>query len=96
MTGVKPQAIQDMPTLARHQSFYLDIFYTLSSWRGYLGTGDLAPLTLSDVLVYCQMFDINSQDMRETLVWHIKRLDTAYLQKRVDRLKEAKVESLDT
>ena len=96
MTGVKPQALQYMPELVRNQSFYLDTFYTLSSWRGYLGTGDLAPLTLNEVFVYCQMFDISSQEMRETLVWHIKRLDTAYLQKRADRLKEAKVDKPDT
>jgi hypothetical protein len=96
MTGEKPQALLDMPELVRNQSFYLDTFYTLSSWRGYLGTGDLAPLTINEVFVYCQMFEINSQSMRETLVWHIKRLDTAYLQKRADRLKEAKVDKPDT
>lgn len=96
MTGVKPQALLDMPVLSRNQGFYLDTFYTLSSWRGYLGTGDLAPLSLNEVFVYCQMFDISSQAMRETLVWHIKRLDTAYLQKRADRLKEAKVDKPDT
>ena len=95
MTGVKPPALQDMPTLVRNQSFYLDIFYTLSAWRGYLGTGDLAPLSLREVFTYCQMFDINSIELRETIVWHIKRLDTAYLQKRSDRLKESKANKPD-
>lgn len=95
MAGQKPAALLDMPQLLRNQNFYLDAFYTMSAWRGYLGTGDLAPLTLNEVFVYCQMFEINSQEMRETLVWHIKRLDTAYLQKRADRLKESDSKNAD-
>ena len=78
-----------MPKLLMHQGYYLEIFYTLSEWRGFLPTGDIAPLTLKEVLTYCEMFDIRSLQHRETLVFHIKRLDTAYMRNRAKRLKES-------
>ena len=82
-----------MPKLLIHQGYYLDVFYTLSEWRGFLPTGDLAPLTLKEVLTYCEMFDIHSLQQRETLVFHIKRLDTAYMRNRAKRLQDSDSET---
>lgn len=85
-----------MPKLLLHQSFYLDAFYTLSEWRGYIGTGNLAPVSMQEVLVYCEMFDIRSLALRETLLLHIKHLDRAYMRKRAERLKDTSSEKSDT
>lgn len=96
LTGTKPEALTNMPKLLAHQNFYLNAFYSISEWRGYLSTGGLAPLTLAEVLVYCQMFKIESLELRDTLVSHIKRLDIAYMQKRAARAKQDKTEKSDT
>ena len=85
LTGKVPDALLTRPKLLEHQAFYFNIYLTLSDWRGYLGTGDVAPITLQDILTYCQMFGLESHELRSNLLKHIKRLDTAYMLRRMEQ-----------
>lgn len=95
MSGKTPDALLKMPKLLWHQRYYLDIFQTLSEWRGHTEMGGHSPITLSNVREYCEMFGIDSMEMRATLLFHIKHLDTTFLTN-LSKLKSAKDTKVDT
>lgn len=90
MSGKTPDALLSRPKLLTHQSFYLDIFFTLAAWRGYRADGSPSPIELKDVLVYCELFELDSPEFRSTLLAHIKRLDIAYLRSRAKQAEDSR------
>lgn len=87
MSGQEPDALANMPKLLFHQGYYFDIFQTLDLWREHTENGEPKPLTLAQVLTYCEMFEIRSRDVRATLISHLKRMDISLLVKRAAKRK---------
>lgn len=79
MSGKPPKALLDMPKLLYNQSYYFDIFQTLSEWRGWSDMGGYAPISLSDVVNYCSLFNITSLETRGSIIFHLKKMDNVYL-----------------
>ena len=95
LSGKTPDALAKMPKLLFHQGYYFDIFQTLSEWRREGPTGGASRLTLADIVSYCDLMKIESLEARQTILYHIKRLDRIYLQQ-ADRLAEQMGKKPDT
>lgn len=70
-----------------HQGFYLDVFQTLCEWRSVTGMGDLAPLSMGDMLSYFKIYRIDSLEARDGLMRHIKPMDISYLNRQAEKRK---------
>jgi hypothetical protein len=79
-TGKKPKALQDMPVVLPHQGMFLDVFQTLCEWRGYTGMGDMAPISLADMLSYFSIYKVDAVELRDAIVTQVKRLDRVFLE----------------
>jgi hypothetical protein len=79
LSGQTSEALLARPRVTLSQSYYLDAFQTLSEWRQYSTMGDLMPLTLADIVNYFSIYKIDSVELRDTLVRHVKMLDRVYL-----------------
>lgn len=94
MTGQTPQAIKDRPVITPVQAYYLDAFETLSEWRTYSAMGDLMPFTLADMVSYFTIYKIESVELRDSFVKHMKSLDRVYLDRKAKAAKTEKTEAV--
>lgn len=78
-----------MPVVLPHQGFYLEAFQTLCEWRGYTSMGEMAPLTLADMLSFFTIYKIESVELRDSLVTQIKKLDISFLRRAAKEKAEA-------
>jgi hypothetical protein len=81
-----------MPEVLPRQGFYLDAFQTLCEWRSVTGMGDLAPISMNDMLSYFAIYKIESVEVRDNLMHQIKPMDIFYLNNRAERAKADKPE----
>jgi hypothetical protein len=85
--GEDPQALRDRPKpIDSRLVFYKNAFDTLSnsrrwSWRSMgMGGGQLIPepLTIAEVLSYCELFGYRDYSFRERLLTLVQSLDLAW------------------
>lgn len=76
--GMDPQALRDRPILDRVESYYLDVFTTLSDSRNY-SYGQPLSIPMSEIMSYFQAYYIESVLERENLIRAVQTLDRAYL-----------------
>lgn len=77
-----------MPEVESDLQFFVQAFTVLDRARGNNGFGEL-PITVSDMLAYCQMFGIDEQEDREEFLIIIMSMDAELLKYRGEKAKQA-------
>lgn len=78
-TGETPMALLTRPTVENRLAYYLKAFDRCSASRQHGSEGQPLPISMNDVLAYCQFFAVDDLDMRERLLDHLQALDEVYL-----------------
>lgn len=70
---------RDMPTLYNDLKWIYEGFMRLSAAR-QLGFSSVQPISISEVLSYCELFDIYDPEDREDFLYFVQFLDKIFLQ----------------
>ncbi len=82
-----PPKIRDAPELQLGLELYYGAFMDLSSCR-HMGM-DEGPIPWIAIHTYCENYELD-EDQRESMFYHIRSMDNAYLQFRAGKMKELK------
>ncbi|WP_298983488.1 hypothetical protein [uncultured Roseibium sp.] len=77
-TGKVPPALKRKPELFEDLRLVWEAFKTLSPARQYYN-GAPQPIPLSEILAYCQMFEINDLEERREFAEFIIEMDTVFI-----------------
>lgn len=78
VSGIKPKALVDRPTLQQQNRHFLEAFYDLNPSRQIGMT--IGPIPCSEVLAYVQLLGDYTADERLRLLRVVRRLDAAYME----------------
>lgn len=79
-----PQKIQNAPVVPPHLELYFRAFFELDSSRS-IGFSE-GPIPWQVVIEYCKRYNL-SEEQTETMVYHIRQMDVAYLEFRSKKRK---------
>lgn len=74
------QAIRDLESMTQPDSLFLwqaFVFLNKSRPQGFEG---IAPIPVSEILAYCELFRITNADDRERLLHAVKAMDGAFIE----------------
>ncbi len=71
--------MKDRPEIDPTLIFFYEAFHDLSTSRPVSQAGPL-PIPISEVLAYCEFYQIHDLDFRSTLLGLVKRMDGQYLE----------------
>lgn len=83
-TGETPPALANRPALNKWVLNYWAGFHLLNASRP-LGPSGVGPIPLSEIVAYCEMFQVDDMDERERFVTMIRALDAAYLKRQAEK-----------
>lgn len=77
-TGVTPKALLDKPKLGFAEQWYFDVFFDLSGSRRS-SMGGLMPIPYSELVGYCQYYEITELEEKALLAKYLRAMDLEYL-----------------
>jgi hypothetical protein len=78
-TGELPPALANRPSLTVWQYYFWEAYHIVSNSRSFHSAG-VAGIPLSQILAYFEIYDIKDLELRNLYLYHIQRLDSAYLE----------------